>query len=177
MIEVPTTRVSLLCSELADLVRQQCLGRVHRDLRARSLRLRSPPGVPGRRRRRHDPRCPSFRGRHERDSRYDPRRGSFRSWLFTVGAHQAAQPLGFARAGRRPQPNGDTDTNFRMNESSLPTTMAGSRLPNGIALLNSIYSTWPPAMCERSQRHRMRQAFWQTAVAGKAPRAWPKIWE
>jgi RNA polymerase sigma-70 factor (ECF subfamily) len=92
---------------------------------------------------------------------YDPRRGSFRAWLFTVVRNRLRDFWAFQ--ARQCQGSGDTDTNRRLQE--LPARGEDEEWEQeyeqqlfhwAVAQVRSVFqdSTW--------------QAFWQTAVQGKS---------
>jgi RNA polymerase sigma-70 factor (ECF subfamily) len=96
---------------------------------------------------------------------YDPARGSFRGWLFTIVRHKLQNFL--ASRQRRHQGSGDSAVQERLDEQAAPE-------PEESALWNK--------ECERELLaravERLRgsfhdstwQAFWQTAMEGKKAR-------
>jgi RNA polymerase sigma-70 factor (ECF subfamily) len=93
---------------------------------------------------------------------YDPRRGSFRGWLFTVVRNKLRN---FLAAQKRPgRAAGDTDSQHRLQE--LP-----AREEDQSAWWDQEYErrvfSWAAASVREAFQESTWQAFWQTAVEGK----------
>jgi len=93
---------------------------------------------------------------------YDPRRGSFRGWLFTVVRNKLRN---FLAAQNRPgRGSGDTDAQQRLQE--LP-----AREEDQAAWWDQEYErrvfAWAAAQVRGHFQESTWQAFWQTAVEGK----------
>jgi RNA polymerase sigma-70 factor (ECF subfamily) len=93
---------------------------------------------------------------------YDPRRGSFRGWLFTVVRNKLRN---FLAAQRRPgRGSGDSDTQQRLHE--LP-----ARVDDQTAWWDQEYErrvfSWAAEQVRGAFQDSTWQAFWQTAVEGK----------
>ena len=93
---------------------------------------------------------------------YDPRRGSFRGWLFTVVRNKLRD---FLAARNRPgRGTGDTDAQHRLQE--LP-----AREEDQTAWWEQEYErrvfSWAAEQVRGAFRDSTWQAFWQTAVEGK----------
>jgi RNA polymerase sigma factor (sigma-70 family) len=93
---------------------------------------------------------------------YDPRRGSFRGWLFTV-AHHKLHDLR-ARRGRHGQGSGDTGVQEWLAAQPAPE--------EDVAFWNQEYErrlfTWAAEQVRDRFQDATWQAFWQTAVVGKS---------
>jgi len=92
---------------------------------------------------------------------YDPARGTFRGWLFTVVRHKLSN---FGVAQRRHQPgSGDTDLNRRLEQHPAPTA-------DEAAAWESEYERQLFTLaCEQVRRDFQEstwQAFWRTAIQG-----------
>jgi RNA polymerase sigma-70 factor (ECF subfamily) len=93
---------------------------------------------------------------------YDPCRGAFRNWLFTIvrrklSAWRAAQ-------ARHPRGSGDTDTHRLLEQ--CPASEAGTEAAWEEEWQQRLFG-WA---CEQVQRHVTEatwQAFWRTAVEGR----------
>jgi RNA polymerase sigma factor (sigma-70 family) len=93
---------------------------------------------------------------------YDPRRGSFRAWLFTVVRNKLRN---FLAAQRRPgRGTGDSDTQHRLLE--VP-----ARVEEQTDWWDQEYErrvfAWAAEKVRSAFRKSTWQAFWQTAVEGK----------
>jgi RNA polymerase sigma factor (sigma-70 family) len=93
---------------------------------------------------------------------YDPRRGSFRGWLFTVVKNKLRN---FVAAQKRPgRATGDTDAQHLLNE--LP-----AREEDQSAWWDEEYErrvfAWASEQVRSHFSESTWQAFWQTAVEGK----------
>ena len=93
---------------------------------------------------------------------YDPRRGSFRGWLFTVVRNKLRN---FLAAQKRPgRGTGDTDAQHRLQE--LP-----AREEDQTAWWDQEYEwrvfSWAAGQVRGAFKDSTWQAFWQTAVEGK----------
>jgi RNA polymerase sigma-70 factor (ECF subfamily) len=93
---------------------------------------------------------------------YDPRRGSFRGWLFTIVRNELRD---FFAARRRHCPgSGDTDVQRRLEQ--LPDRAEEE------AFWDREYEqrlfTWAAEQVRRDFQESTWQAFWLTAVAGKS---------
>lgn len=94
---------------------------------------------------------------------YDPRRGSFRGWLFTVVRNKLRD---FVEArGRHAQGTGDTKAHERLQEMPDP-------LPDAAALWEEEHHRrlfhWAAAQVRGEIQDSTWQAFWQTAVEEKS---------
>jgi RNA polymerase sigma-70 factor (ECF subfamily) len=93
---------------------------------------------------------------------YDPRRGSFRGWLFTVVRNKLRNFL--AAQGRPGRGTGDTDAQHRLQE--LP-----AREEDQTAWWDEEYErrvfAWAADQVRGAFQESTWQAFWQTAVEGK----------
>jgi RNA polymerase sigma-70 factor (ECF subfamily) len=90
---------------------------------------------------------------------YDPRRGSFRGWLFTI-AHRRLCDL-LRRRRRQEQGSGDSAVQGRLDEQPAPEDEAAWEREYQQRLF-----AWAAEQV-RSQVHETTwQAFWQTAVTG-----------
>ena len=97
-----------------------------------------------------------------REFEYDPRRGSFRGWLFTVVRNKLRN---FVAAQKRPgRGTGDTDAQRRLQE--VP-----AREEEQAAWWDQEYEqrvfSWAAAQARERFQESTWQAFWQTAVEGK----------
>jgi RNA polymerase sigma-70 factor (ECF subfamily) len=94
---------------------------------------------------------------------YDPRRGSFRGWLFTVARNKLRNFL--AALGRPGRATGDPDAQHRLQE--LP-----ARDEDQAAWWDQEYEqrvfAWAAQQVRGAFQDSTWQAFWQTAVEGKA---------
>jgi RNA polymerase sigma-70 factor (ECF subfamily) len=93
---------------------------------------------------------------------YDPARGSFRGWLFTIVRRKLQNFL--ASRQRRQQGSGDSTVQDRLDEQAAPE-------PEESALWNQEYERELLARAVQQVRHSFHnstwQAFWQTAMEGK----------
>jgi RNA polymerase sigma-70 factor (ECF subfamily) len=93
---------------------------------------------------------------------YDPRRGTFRGWLFTVVRNKLRNFL--AAQGRPGRGTGDTDAQHLLQE--LP-----DRAHDETAWWDQEYErrvfAWAAEQARGAFRESTWQAFWQTAVEGK----------
>jgi RNA polymerase sigma factor (sigma-70 family) len=94
---------------------------------------------------------------------YDPRRGSFRGWLFTVVRNELRD---FAAAQRRPgRGSGDTDQLRRLEQEP-------DRAEDDATLWEREYEkqlfTWAAEQVRRDFQETTWQAFWLTAVQGQS---------
>jgi RNA polymerase sigma-70 factor (ECF subfamily) len=96
---------------------------------------------------------------------YDPQRGSFRGWLFTVVRNKLRNFV----AGRKKhgQGSGDSETRAWLEEQPAPKDEQA-------ALWGQEYEsrlfTWAAAQVRGGFEDRTWQAFWQTAVEGRSPK-------
>lgn len=95
---------------------------------------------------------------------YDPGKGQFRSWLYTVARNKLHD---FAAARRRHCPgSGDTAVQARLDEQPARPEEA---------LWDEEYQrqlfAWAAERVRRHFEDRTWQAFWQVAVEGKSPKA------
>jgi RNA polymerase sigma factor (sigma-70 family) len=93
---------------------------------------------------------------------YDPRRGTFRGWLFTVVRNKLRN---FLAAQSRPgRGTGDTDAQHRLQELPAPE-------PDESAWWEQEYErhlfSWAAEQARGAFQESTWQAFWQTAVEGK----------
>jgi RNA polymerase sigma-70 factor (ECF subfamily) len=95
---------------------------------------------------------------------YDPQRGSFRSWLYTVARRRLADLL--ARRRRPGLGSGDSATQALLEEQPAP---------DGAAWWQCEYEqqvfAWAAAQVQPTVSATTWQAFWRTAVEGQDPRA------
>jgi len=93
---------------------------------------------------------------------YDPRRGSFRGWLFTVAHHKLHDFL--ARQKRQCQGSGDSGGEALLQEQPAPA--------EDEALWDHEYErrlfAWAAEQVRGSSHSLTWQAFWQTAVESKS---------
>jgi RNA polymerase sigma-70 factor (ECF subfamily) len=96
---------------------------------------------------------------------YDPRRGSFHGWLFTVAYRQVQHFLAGAR--HRPRGSGDTAVQILLDGQPAPEPEAACRW-------NEEYEQQLMARALERARGLFRdstwRAFWLTAVEGKKPK-------
>ncbi|MBI3823192.1 MAG: sigma-70 family RNA polymerase sigma factor [Planctomycetes bacterium] len=99
-----------------------------------------------------------------RDLEYDPKRGAFRGWLFTVFHRKF---LNFIAAQRRhPQGSGDTGMLNLLHEQPAPAETEEWDRSHEQRLF-----AWASDKVRQRVEERTWQAFCQTAVAGKPNRA------
>jgi RNA polymerase sigma-70 factor (ECF subfamily) len=93
---------------------------------------------------------------------YDPKRGSFRGWLFTVARRKLADFL--ERRQRQPRASGD---------SSAQETLEAIAAPSDEQCWNEEYDRrlfhWAVEQVRGAFTESTWQAFWQSAVEGKRP--------
>jgi RNA polymerase sigma-70 factor (ECF subfamily) len=94
---------------------------------------------------------------------YDPRRGTFRGWLFTVVRNKLRNFLESQR--RQVQGSGDTGVQQSLNEQ--PTPIDGPEEEWDRAYERRLF-TWAAEQVRTSVQGATWQAFWQTAVEGKS---------
>lgn len=90
---------------------------------------------------------------------YDPQRGSFRGWLFTIVRNKLRNFL--ASAQRRWQGSGDTDAQRRLE--ALPDPEG-----NWDREYEQRLFAWAAEQVRGEFEEKTWQAFWQTAVEGRA---------
>jgi RNA polymerase sigma-70 factor (ECF subfamily) len=97
---------------------------------------------------------------------YDPSRGSFRGWLFTVSRNRLVNLVN--RRARQPQVPGDTELRDRLNALLAPAAAEED-------LWEQEYQrsrlAWAAELVKVHFEPTTWQAFWRTAVAGESPRA------
>ena len=81
---------------------------------------------------------------------YDPRRGTFRGWLYAVTRKQIARTL----QGRRSQPVGSGDSDVHRRLAEAPGRGAELRTPFGSRNISSNSSAWPPSTSETASPRR-----------------------
>jgi RNA polymerase sigma-70 factor (ECF subfamily) len=96
---------------------------------------------------------------------YDPQRGSFRNWLYTVTRNKLYT---FLNSRKRHTPgSGDSDVQQRLEEEPVPDRGAE-------ALWDQEYQqrlfSWAAEQVRRDFQPATWQAFWRTAVEGQDPR-------
>jgi len=99
--------------------------------------------------------------------RYDPERGSFRSWLFTVARTKRINLV--ARQARNPLPSRDTETNQRLNEVRANGGDPNEETDWDRALERRLLD-WAISRVRGEVTETTLQAFWRTAVAGTGPK-------
>ncbi len=92
---------------------------------------------------------------------YDPQRGSFRNWLFTIVRHKLSD---FCSAQRnRTRGSGDTDTQRALEQCPAPDGMEGE----WESQWRQQVFTWACDQVRGEVTDTTWQAFWRTAVAGQ----------
>jgi RNA polymerase sigma factor (sigma-70 family) len=94
---------------------------------------------------------------------YDPRRGTFRGWLFTVVRNQLRDFL--ERKRRQVQGSGDTGVQQSLNEQPAP--IGGPEEEWDRAYERRLF-TWAAEQVRAGVQGATWQAFWQTAVEGQS---------
>ena len=94
---------------------------------------------------------------------YDPQRGSFRGWLFTVVRNRLRDF--WQVQGRQGIASGDSDATKRFDE--LPAREEDQEAAWEQAYERQLF-TWAADQVRRSFQDATWQAFWQTAVEGKS---------
>jgi RNA polymerase sigma-70 factor (ECF subfamily) len=94
---------------------------------------------------------------------YDPQRGSFRGWLFTVVRNKLRNFLESRQ--RQVQGSGDTSVQDALNEQPAP-----GQGPEALWVRDyeRRLFTWAAEQVKSSVQENTWQAFWQTAVEGKS---------
>ena len=94
---------------------------------------------------------------------YDPARGTFRGWLFGVARNQLGK---WRRGQRQPRASGDTEERDRLAELPAPADDASAWWEHEYKRQCFLVSAQRvrPQVADASW-----QAFWQTAVEGRAP--------
>jgi RNA polymerase sigma factor (sigma-70 family) len=102
---------------------------------------------------------------------YDPARGAFRSWLFTVTRRK------FLDSARRRRPGdrgtGDTDVHRRLEAEEVVRSDGGDESEDGIewdGAFRQRLLDWAAGNIRGEFRPATWQAFWLCAVEGSAPR-------
>mgnify|MGYP001449194445 CR=1 FL=1 len=91
---------------------------------------------------------------------YDPRRGSFRGWLFTL-AHRKLYDL-LARRRRQAQGSGDSATHVLLDEQPAPDSEVVWEQEHDRQVF-----AWAAEQVRGQFTETTWQAFWQTAVEGR----------
>ena len=94
---------------------------------------------------------------------YDPRRGTFRGWLFTVVRNKLRNFLEARQ--RQVQGSGDTGVEAALNQQ--PTPADGPEAEWDREYERRLF-TWAAEQVKGTVQESTWQAFWQTAVEGKA---------
>jgi RNA polymerase sigma factor (sigma-70 family) len=94
---------------------------------------------------------------------YDPQRGTFRSWLFTLVRRRLADFL--ARRERQPQASGDSDAQERLNALAAPEEVDHWNTEFEQRLFARAVERVKQAVSEATW-----EAFRQTAIEGRKPR-------
>lgn len=92
---------------------------------------------------------------------YDPKRGTFRGWLFTVTRNKISNYL--SRERRHPRGTGDTDAQERLNE--LPNEETGEADWDNEFEQRTF--AWATEQVRKEFQPATWQAFWRTAVEGR----------
>jgi RNA polymerase sigma-70 factor (ECF subfamily) len=93
---------------------------------------------------------------------YDPARGSFRGWLFTLVSNQLRKAFGRSRPGGRG--SGDTDVQRLLEAEPAP---AEDPLESWEGAWRRQTFAWAAAQVRASCGERTWRAFWQTAALGR----------
>jgi RNA polymerase sigma-70 factor (ECF subfamily) len=94
---------------------------------------------------------------------YDPRRGSFRGWLFTVVRNKLRNFL----ESRRHQVQGSGDTGVQESLNEQPTPIDGPEEEWDREYERRLFA-WAAEQVRGTVQEATWQAFWQTAVDGKS---------
>jgi RNA polymerase sigma-70 factor (ECF subfamily) len=94
---------------------------------------------------------------------YDPRRGSFRGWLFTVVRNKLRNFL----ESRRHQVQGSGDTGVQEALNAQPTPLDGPEQEWDREYERRLFA-WAAEQVRGTVQSATWQAFWQTAVEGKS---------
>jgi RNA polymerase sigma factor (sigma-70 family) len=97
---------------------------------------------------------------------YDPQRGSFRSWLFTVARTKRLNLV--AQLTRNPQPRGDAAMVDRLNEVVATDDRAREQAEWNRAFEQRLLDRVAPQV-RGEVKEATWQAFWRTAVEGANP--------
>jgi RNA polymerase sigma factor (sigma-70 family) len=100
--------------------------------------------------------------------RYDPSRGSFRSWLFTVARTKRIN-LGL-KGNRQPRGSGDSEVLRRLNEVADRTLEPGESAEWDRAFEQRLFD-WGAARIRGEFRESTWRAFWMTAIDGATPQS------
>jgi RNA polymerase sigma-70 factor (ECF subfamily) len=92
---------------------------------------------------------------------YDPQRGTFRGWLFTVVRNKLRNLA--AHRSRQVQGTGDTDWQLLLQQQPAPEEAAHWEEDHERRLF-----AWAAAVVRQDVRDSTWQAFWLTAVEGKS---------
>ena len=96
---------------------------------------------------------------------YDPQRGTFRSWLFTIARNRIKNFL--KRQSRQPQGTGDTE--IKQVLENQPAA-AKEREASWEEDYEQRIFQWAADQIRSEFQESSWQAFWQTAVAGQPPK-------
>jgi RNA polymerase sigma-70 factor (ECF subfamily) len=94
---------------------------------------------------------------------YDPRRGSFRGWLFTVVRNKLRNFLEARQ--RQVQGSGDTGVQEALNEQPTPADRPEAEWDRDYE--RRLFG-WAAEQVKNTVQEKTWQAFWQTAVEGKS---------
>jgi RNA polymerase sigma factor (sigma-70 family) len=94
---------------------------------------------------------------------YDPRRGSFRGWLFTVVRNKLRDFL----EGRQRQVQGSGDTGVQAALNEQPTPADGPEAEWDRDYERRLFG-WAAEQVKGAVHEKTWQAFWRTAVEGKS---------
>jgi RNA polymerase sigma-70 factor (ECF subfamily) len=92
---------------------------------------------------------------------YDPARGTFRSWLFTLAHRKLCDFL--TRRGREGQGSGDSGAHALLHELPAPEPDVWERE------YEQRLFAWAAERAQKEVTETTWQAFWQTAVEGRPP--------